>query len=178
MKFHDTGLEGAHLIEMTPIEDARGGFARTYCENEFRDAGLETRFVQGNMSYTHRANTIRGMHYQNAPHAEVKLFRCVRGALYDVIVDLRPGSKTYLEWRGYHLTEDNNRQIYVPEGFGHGFLSLSADTAVSYMVSAFYAPGAESGFRWNDPTIGIEWPAPIDVISDKDQNWADFNPQT
>jgi dTDP-4-dehydrorhamnose 3,5-epimerase len=177
VKFEATTLKDAVLIEPEPRQDERGFFARTYCRNEFAAAGLETDFVQGNMSFNHAEGTLRGMHFQRAPHEEVKVVRCIRGAIYDVIIDLRPDSPSYLKWQGFELTEDNGLQLYVPRGFAHGFLTLTEEAAVAYQVSAFYAPGAEGGIRWNDPRFGIEWPADIAVLSRKDAAWPDFFPE-
>jgi len=138
--------------------------------------GLVTKMVQANVSFNHRKGTLRGMHYQAAPHREVKLVRCVRGALYDVIVDLRPDSVTYKNWLGVELNQDNGRMLYVPQGFAHGFQTLVEDTAVDYLVSEFYTPQAERGLRWNDPVFAIEWPEVGNrTISEKDRNWPDFN---
>jgi dTDP-4-dehydrorhamnose 3,5-epimerase len=177
VKFEATTLKDAVLIEPEPRQDERGFFARTYCRNEFAAAGLETDFVQGNMSFNHAEGTLRGMHFQRAPHEEVKVVRCIRGAIYDVIIDLRPDSPSYLKWQGFELTEDNGLQLYVPRGFAHGFLTLIEEAAVAYQVSAFYAPGAEGGVRWNDPRFGIEWPADVAVLSPKDAAWPDFFPE-
>ena len=177
MKFAPTTLKDAVLIEPEPRPDERGFFARTYCRNEFAAAGLETGFVQGNMSFNHAKGTLRGMHFQHAPHEEVKVVRCIRGAIYDVIVDLRPDSPSYLKWQGFELTEDNGLQLYVPRGFAHGFLTLCDGATVAYQVSAFYTPGAEGGVRWNDSRFGIEWPADVAVLSPKDAAWADFSPE-
>lgn len=177
MKFATTTLKDAVLIEPEPRTDERGFFARTYCRNEFAAAGLETDFVQGNMSFNHARGTLRGMHFQYAPHEEVKVVRCIRGAIYDVIVDLRPESPSYLKWQGFELTEENGLQLYVPCGFAHGFLTLCEEAAVAYQVSAFYTPGAEGGVRWNDPRFGIEWPADVAVLSPKDAAWPDFSPE-
>jgi dTDP-4-dehydrorhamnose 3,5-epimerase len=177
VKFATTTLKDAVLIEPEPRTDERGFFARTYCRNEFAAAGLETDFVQGNMSFNHARGTLRGMHFQYAPHEEVKVVRCIRGAIYDVIVDLRPESPSYLKWQGFELTEENGLQLYVPCGFAHGFLTLCEEAAVAYQVSAFYTPGAEGGVRWNDPRFGIEWPADVAVLSPKDAAWPDFSPE-
>ena len=178
MKFHKTDLNDAVLIEPTPYEDDRGFFARTFCVDEFRDAGLETAYVQQNASYNHRAGALRGLHFQADDHAEVKVMRCVAGAIFDVIVDLRPQSPTYLAWQGFELTATNGLQLYVPRGFAHGYVSLRERTSVAYMVSTAYAPGAERGLRWNDPLIGVAWPIDIIAVSQKDAQWPDFTPDT
>jgi dTDP-4-dehydrorhamnose 3,5-epimerase len=178
MKFAPTALKDAVLVQMTPIADERGCFARTFCEREFAEAGLATRFVQANFSSSAKKGTIRGMHYQTRPHAEAKLVRCTKGAIYDVIMDLRPDSPTYLKAQGFHLSEDGHMQLYVPEGFAHGFLTLTDDVSVAYLVSSFYAPGAERGLRWNDPLLRVEWPRPVAVVSEKDTNWPDFMPES
>jgi dTDP-4-dehydrorhamnose 3,5-epimerase len=177
VKFETTTLKDAVLIHLDPRQDERGFFARTYCQKEFAAAGLETGFVQGNMSVNPARGTLRGMHFQKAPHEEVKVVRCISGAIYDVIVDLRPASPSYLKWQGFELTAENGLQLYVPRGFAHGFLTLCDQAAVVYQVSAFYAPGAEGGLRWNDPRFGIEWPADVAVLSPKDAAWPDFSPQ-
>lgn len=177
MLFHQTTLKDAVLIDLEPRGDARGMFARTFCAREFEAAGLKTAFVQQNASVSVEKGTLRGMHRQEQPHAEAKLVRCVRGALLDVIIDLRPESPTYLKWEGFELTADNRRQLYVPEGFAHGFQTLTENVEVSYLVSAFYTPDAERGVRFNDPVFGINWPLPVTVMSDKDANWPDYIPQ-
>ena len=174
MKFTETKLKGAYVIELEKREDDRGFFARTFCENEFAAQGLETRFVQGNMSTNPKKGTLRGMHRQVDPHQEVKVVRCTKGAIYDVIVDLRKDSPTYKQWVGVELTDENYKALYVPKDFAHGYLSLTDGAEVTYMVSAFYTPGAESGLRYNDPAFGIEWPIAIEVISEKDAAWEDY----
>lgn len=174
MKFHQTELAGAYVIEIEPRADERGFFARTWCQQELQQHGLNTNVVQANMSYNTAKGTLRGMHYQVAPYAETKLVRCTRGAIYDVIVDLRPDSPTFARWIGVELTADNRRALYVPEGFAHGFITLEDNTDVMYQVTAFYTPGAEGGLRYDDPAFGITWPRPVTVISDKDQSWAPF----
>lgn len=176
MRFTPTTLADAVLVEPEPREDARGQFARTFCETEMAEAGLETRFPQHNHSFNHVAGTLRGMHFQRPPAAEVKLVRCTRGAIRDIIIDLRPDSKTYLQWQAFELTEENNHQLYVPRGFAHGYITLSDRSAVSYLVSAPYTPAAEGGVRWNDPAFGIDWKAEVTQISDKDANWPDYRP--
>jgi dTDP-4-dehydrorhamnose 3,5-epimerase len=176
MKFHPTPLLGAHIIELERRGDDRGFFARCFCEREFAEAGLETRFVQVNNSLSSKKGTLRGLHYQLAPAAEVKLVRCVRGALWDAIVDLRPDSATFGKWYGVELSAENRLMIYVPRGFAHAILTLDDDTEAFYLVSAFYAPELERGLRWNDPRFAIEWPAKPAEISPKDANWPDFDP--
>ena len=174
MKFTPTKLEGAFLIDLERREDSRGWFARTYCAREFEAHGLPTHMVQTNMSLTRKAGTLRGMHFQRSPDAEDKLVRCVRGRIWDAIVDIRPQSPTYCQWFGAELSEENGRMLLVPKGFAHGFVTLSDDAAVTYQVSAFYAPKSEGGARWNDPAFAIEWPVPVLDMSDKDRNWPDF----
>lgn len=174
MIFIETELRDAYIIELERREDNRGFFARTWCQQEFADHGLVDRIVQANLSYNRTRGTLRGMHFQRAPHAEAKVIRAVRGAIYDVIIDLRPDSPSYKRWIGVELTADNRRALYVPEGFAHGFQTLADDTDVLYEMSAFYAPLAADGLRYNDPAFGISWPLPVSVISEKDMYWADF----
>jgi dTDP-4-dehydrorhamnose 3,5-epimerase len=174
MNFIQTELAGATIVEPQRREDARGWFARVYCEREFAEHGLPPRVAQTNMSLTRRRGTLRGMHYQAAPHAEDKLVRCVQGAIWDAIVDLRADSPTFRKWIGVELSADNGRMLLVPKGFAHGFVTLTEDCAVTYQVSEFYTPAAERGLRWNDPAIGIRWPVEVVDLSDKDRNWPDF----
>jgi dTDP-4-dehydrorhamnose 3,5-epimerase len=174
MIFIETELKDATIIELERREDERGFFARTWCQHEFEEHGLVARIVQANMSYNRLKGTLRGMHFQHAPYAETKLVRAVRGAIYDVIIDLRPESPTFKRWIGVELSADNRRALYVPEGFAHGFQTLSDDADVMYQVSAFYTPGAEGGLRYNDPSFDIQWPLPVSVISDKDAAWPDY----
>ena len=174
MIFTATALAGATLVDLERREDARGYFARTYCEREFAAHGLPARMVQTNVSMTHRAGTLRGMHYQSAPHAEDKLVRCVRGAIWDAIVDIRPGSATYCRWLGVELSESNGRMLLVPKGFAHGFVALSHDAVVSYQMSEFYTPEAARGARHDDPAFRIEWPVPVTEMSENDRAWPDF----
>ena len=176
MIFKETKLKDAYLIEIEKLEDRRGFFARAWCQREFEAHGLVSRIVQANISYNRKKGTLRGLHYQVAPYAETKLVRCTRGAIYDVIIDLRPDSPTYMQWLGVELTAENYKMLYVPEGFAHGFQTLADETEVTYQVSQFYTPGAEGGVRYNDPAFGIEWPLAVQVISDKDQNWPDYSP--
>jgi len=175
--FRETSLKDAFIIEHEKIEDERGFFARAWCKKEFQAHGLNPSLVQINLSFSKKRGTLRGIHYQAAPHEETKLFRCIRGAIYDVIIDLRPGSPTYLKWIGIELTADNRKMLYVPEGFAHGYQTLIDNTEVLYPVSQFYSPESERGVRWNDPTFGIEW-AKTDnlVMSEKDKNWPDYLP--
>jgi dTDP-4-dehydrorhamnose 3,5-epimerase len=173
--FKETELPGAYVIELERRNDARGFFARAWCANEFADQGLSTRLVQANLSFNVRNGTVRGMHFQLGPHAEVKIVRCTRGAVYDVIIDLRPDSATFKQWIGVELDADSRNAIYVPEGFAHGYQTLAPETETLYQVSEFYAPHAESGVRWDDPAFGIEWPDPRNAfLSEKDRNWPDF----
>lgn len=174
MIFTRTALAGATIIDVERREDTRGYFGRIYCEREFAANGLPARMVQTNMSLTRRAGTLRGMHYQVAPHGEDKLVRCVQGAIWDAIVDLRPESPTYCRWIGVELSEANGRMLLVPKGFGHGFVTLTDDAAVTYQVSEFYAPESERGARHNDPAFEIEWPVTVLDMSDKDRSWPAF----
>lgn len=174
MIFTQTELKDAYIIEPKRIEDERGAFVQVWDAAAFERLGLPTRIVLINESYNRRRGTLRGMHFQRAPHAEVKIVRCTRGAIYDVIIDLRPDSPTFKRWIGVELTQDNQRMLYVPEGFAHGFQALTDDTETAYNVSAFYTPGAEGGVRYNDPAFDIQWPLPVSVISEKDANWPDF----
>jgi dTDP-4-dehydrorhamnose 3,5-epimerase len=174
MLFSEAGLPGAWLIAPIPVSDARGFFARTFCMQEYADHGLETRFVQHNTSYSARRGTLRGMHFQLAPHTEVKVVSCVRGAIVDVIVDLRSASPTFRQWQGFELTAENRHQLYIPAGFAHGFQTLCDETEVAYLISEFYAPAAASGVRHDDLVFAIEWPLPVTVISEKDRAWPDF----
>ncbi|MFI4980618.1 MAG: dTDP-4-dehydrorhamnose 3,5-epimerase [Nevskiales bacterium] len=176
MIFIETPLAGAFLIELTPIEDERGAFARSFCQTEFAAHGIFFPVAQCNISRNHRRGTLRGMHMQRDPHAEKKLVRCSRGALWDVLVDLRPGSPTRGRWYGAELTEANGRMLYIPEGFAHGFQTLADDTTVDYMMSAFYASAAGAGVRWNDPALGIDWPISDPIMSERDRIYPDWQP--
>ena len=174
MKFIETRLMGAYVIEPQLLEDERGYFARVYCENEFLAQGLQPQVRQCNISRNREKGTLRGFHYQCQPHAESKLIRCVRGAIYDVIIDLRRNSPTYAGWFAIELSEENRKQLYVPEDFAHGFLTLADETEVFYQMSAFYEPQASRGIRFNDPAFNVVWPYPIHMISDKDAGWSDY----
>ena len=175
MIFSTTPLKGAYLIDLEKRGDHRGFFARFFCEKEFEKVNLEHRFVQINNSLTANKGTLRGMHYQLPPAAEVKVVRCIRGALYDVIVDLRPDSPTFKKWFGAELTAENRTMMYVPRGFAHGLVTLQDDTEALYLVSAFYSTKRERGLRFNDPAIGIQWPMKISETSEKDRSWPDLN---
>jgi dTDP-4-dehydrorhamnose 3,5-epimerase len=176
MIFHETSLPGAYLIDLEKRGDERGFFARAFCETEFAAHNLVTRFVQVNNSSSAQKGTLRGMHYQLAPKAETKLVRCIKGGLYDLILDLRKDSPTFGKSFGAELTADNRRMMYVPKGFAHGFITLSDDTEAFYFVDELYAPETERGVRWNDPKFDLKWPAAPVVMSDKDKNWRDFDP--
>jgi len=175
MKFEKTEVAGVVVIELEKIQDARGYFSRTFCRREFETHGLATSLVQANTALSRHKGTLRGMHYQAAPYGEAKLVRCIRGAIFDAVVDLRPASPTYCRWFGVELTEDNGRMLYFPEGFAHGYQTLQDDSELSYMVSQFYTPEAEKGVRWNDPRFNIAWPIVDGVLlSEKDRQWPDF----
>lgn len=176
MNFVETGLQDAYLIRPEKRGDERGFFARAWCEGEFSRMGLETRIAQANMSRSADVGTLRGMHLQLPPDAETKIIRCTAGAVYDVIVDLRPASPSYLQWYGVRLDAVEHDALYVPAGVAHGFLTLEPDSEVYYLVSAFYSPAAERGVRFDDPRFGIEWPGEIRVVSDKDRSWPDYEP--
>lgn len=171
LKFTATPLAGAFVVDLEPREDERGSFARCYCDDEFAARGLETDWPQMNLSRNTRRGTLRGMHFQAAPHREAKVVRCVRGAVFDVLVDLRPGSPTRLRWYGVELSAANGRALYVPRDFAHGFLTLEDDSELLYLMSSRYVPGAERGFRWDDTEVGIRWPLPVSVIGAKDAAW-------
>jgi|SRR6516165_1240862 dTDP-4-dehydrorhamnose 3,5-epimerase len=172
MKFHPLELDGAFIIEPEPVVDERGMFARNFCVREFAARGLDSRIAQCNTSYNRRRGTLRGMHYQVAPFEETKLVQCIGGAIYDVIVDLRPDSATRLQWVAADLSAGNRRMLYVPAGFAHGFQTLTDDAEVFYQISAYYSPG----LRWNDDAFAIRWPLADPIISDKDRSYSDFVP--
>jgi dTDP-4-dehydrorhamnose 3,5-epimerase len=176
MIFTETPLAGAYVIDIEKRGDERGFFARAFCEEEFARHGLAIRVVQANDSLSARKGTLRGMHYQLAPKAETKIVRVIRGALYDIILDLRPDSRTFGQSYGAELTAENRRMMFVPKGFAHGFITLADDTEAYYLVDEFYSPECERGVRWNDARFAIQWPAPMVVISDKDRNYRDFDP--
>ena len=177
MIFTQTVLPGVFLVDPERHADERGFFARTYSADEFAAHGLDPRVEQCSMSYNPRTGTLRGMHYQREPHGEVKLVRCTMGAVYDVVVDLRPASPTYCQWVGVELTAENRRMLYVPEGCAHGFLTLVDQTEVFYQISQPHHPTAGAGVRWNDPTFGVAWPSAPRVMADRDAAYPDFVPE-
>ncbi len=177
MQFHKTPLNDAILIQQAPFEDARGRFARAYCAEEFAAAGLPTGFVQMNMSVCVSAGTLRGLHYQTEPAPEGKLLRCVRGAVFDVMIDMRPDSSTFLKSWGVELTAENHLAVYVPPLFAHGYLALRDNTEVLYQVTAPYAPELERGVRYDDPILKADWPIPVTEVSEKDRSWPDLADQ-
>jgi dTDP-4-dehydrorhamnose 3,5-epimerase len=176
--FQETRLLGAFVVDLEPRSDERGFFARAYCEREFKDHGLPTWYPQCNLSRNRKAGTLRGMHYNAAPYGEAKLIRCATGAIYDVIVDFRAGSATYLEWIGVELTAREGRALFVPAGFAHGFVTLEDDTDVFYQMGDFYRPEAARGLRWNDPRLAIRWPREPTIVAERDATYPDYDPAT
>jgi dTDP-4-dehydrorhamnose 3,5-epimerase len=174
MEFHETKIKGAFLISPHRIEDHRGYFARGFCRDEFSTHGLNPNMVQLNIGFSHKKGTLRGLHYQVPPHAEAKLVRCTRGAVFDVVVDLRPGSPTQLQWVAAELTADNALMLYAPEGCAHGYQTLADETETYYLTSACYAADAARGVRYDEPAFRIPWPLPVTVISDADRKWPDY----
>jgi dTDP-4-dehydrorhamnose 3,5-epimerase len=168
MIFKQTKLRGAYIIKLEPTRDGRGFFARSFCKQEFEEHGLISSIVQCNVSFNKKKGTLRGMHYQVKPHEEVKLVRCTKGAIYDVIIDLRPDSETFKDWFAVELTADNRLMLYVPKGFAHGFQTQEDDSEVFYQMSAFYHPECARGVRWDDPTFGVEWPQAPALIGERD----------
>lgn len=174
MIFRETKLKGAFIIEIEKRADERGFFGRSWCANEMKKHGLNVNIRQANISFNKTKGTLRGMHYQIAPHQEAKLVRCSRGSIYDVIIDLRKDSPTFKQWVGVKLSQDNYKMLYVPEDFAHGFITLENNCEISYLMSEFYVPGAGATIRWNDPLFKIEWPLEPTVISGKDKHQPDF----
>jgi dTDP-4-dehydrorhamnose 3,5-epimerase len=174
MEFTNTPLSGVYVVRMKKIEDRRGFFARGWCRDELARHGLNPNMVQLNVGFSHTKGTLRGMHYQEAPHAEAKFVRCTHGAIFDVAVDLRPDSATRGQWFGVELTADNVTMLYVPEGFAHGYQTLADDAEMYYLTSAVYSATASKGVRYDDPAFGIAWPLPVSVISEPDRQWPDF----
>jgi dTDP-4-dehydrorhamnose 3,5-epimerase len=171
MRFDETGIEGVVVVEINPIEDERGFFARSWCAREFREHGLSDTFVQENVGFNIRRGTMRGFHYQDDPHAEDKLVRCVRGLVWDVALDLRVGSTTFGQWFGTELSDENRAMLHVPKGCAHGYLTLVDGTEIRYLTSAFYEPSAARGIRYDDPEFALEWPSDISVVSHADRGW-------
>ena len=176
MQFTQSRLPGAWIIDITAFRDDRGLFAMTWLPDEFRQHGIEPTLAQCNLAFNHKRGTLRGMHFQQAPHAQAKIIRCTRGALLDVIIDLRPESPAYCQWEAVELTADNRRMLYMPEGIAHGYLTLTDEVEAYYHASSPWAPSAESGVRWDDPAFGVAWPFAPDVISAKDAAWPDYAP--
>lgn len=174
MIFTETKLKGAFLVELEKFEDERGFFSLSWSEREFAQRGLVGSLVECNVSFNHKKGTLRGMHYQESPYGQVKLVRCSRGAIYDVIVDLRPASPTFKHWLGAELTAINHKSLYVPIGFAHGFQTLEDDSEVFYQMATEYVPGSGKGVRWNDPAFGIEWPIPVTAINARDTSYKDY----
>lgn len=176
MKFVPLPLKDAFLVEPVNISDERGFFARTFCREEFAVQGLQATFVQSSISFNVRKGTLRGMHYQKKPREENKLVRCTMGAIFDVIIDLRSDSPTFMRWVSVELSAENRKTLYIPEGFAHGFVTLADSSEVFYQMSEFFHPEYAAGVRWNDPSFAINWPVPVNVISEKDRNYPDFRP--
>lgn len=174
LDFRPTRLPGAWLVEPKPSRDHRGFFARTFCARAFAERGLVTHFVQHSTSHSSAKGTLRGMHFQLPPHGEVKVVSCMKGAIWDVIIDLRPGSATFRQWQSFFLTAGNRRRLYVPEGFAHGFQTLAPESEVGYLISAYYRPEASAGVRYDDPCFAISWPLPPAALSERDRTWPDF----
>jgi len=174
VQFHPTDFRDVWLIHLEPARDARGFFARTFCVREFTERGLETNYPQHSISFSARKGTLRGMHHQREPHAEVKLVRCIKGIIWDVIVDIRSDSPTYRRWQGFELSDSNRHQLYIPKGFAHGFQTLSNDVEVNYLISEEYMAEAACGIRYNDPAFDIVWPLPVTEITERDLHWPNF----
>ncbi|MFC4800018.1 dTDP-4-dehydrorhamnose 3,5-epimerase [Neobacillus sp. GCM10023253] len=174
MIFTETKLKGTFIIEVEPYYDERGSFVRTWCKKEFDDHGLNVEFVQSNLSYNKKKGIVRGMHFQTPPYEEIKLVSCIKGEIYDVIIDLRPDSKTFKQWIAVRLSEENQKMLYVPKGFAHGFQTLQENTKVLYQMSEFYQPNYAEGVRFNDPSFNIDWPIKDVIASNKDQSYRDF----
>ena len=178
MKFLDSKIDGCHRVELEKRGDERGFFARLFCDQEYQEIGLSFKLAQANDSFSADKGTLRGMHYQKGNFSETKIIRCLKGAIYDVVIDLRPSSKSYLTWDSFHLDEKNRSMVVVPQGCAHGFMTMEENTEVFYLVDAMYTPEFEDGVRWNDPNFNIEWHMSPKVISTKDQNWSDFEKPT
>lgn len=175
MKFTETKLKGAFIIEINKIGDERGFFGRQWCQDEMAEMGLKTQIAQVNTSLNKEKGTLRGLHFQKFPYQETKLIRCIRGRIFDVIVDLRPASATFKQWFGLELSQDNYKMLYAPDNFAHGFITLEDNSEILYLVTQFYHPEAEAGLRWDDPQFSIQWPGSVTVMSEKDKNRPDFD---
>ena len=176
MDIVETPLKGAWLVDLRKNVDFRGFFARVYCHSEFREKGIDEKIAQINSSFSHKRGTLRGLHYQTEPYEEIKMVRCIQGAIFDVIIDLRPNSKTYCQWYGVELSADNRTLLIVPKGCANGYQTLFDDTETIYFVTEFYSPEHEGGIRWNDPLFNVKWPISDPIISDKDKSFPDFKP--
>jgi dTDP-4-dehydrorhamnose 3,5-epimerase len=174
MIFTAAQLDDAWLIDLEPKEDERGFFARIWCRQELATQGLDTDIAQESLSFNRHRGTVRGLHFQRPPHEETKIVRCTRGGIFDVIVDLRPHSRSYLRWQGFELTAENRKALYVPKGFAHGFQTLDSNAEIIYQISEFYAPNSAGGYRYDDVAFGIAWPLPVTVISERDLSWPAF----
>ncbi len=174
MKFTETSVHGAYIIDVNRIGDDRGFFGRLWCEKEMAEQGLVPTIKQSNVGFSPYKGTLRGLHYQKSPHQEVKIIRCTRGIVYDVVVDLRPDSSTYCKWFGTELTEDNTSMLYIPEGCATGYLTLADNSEITYTASEFYAPDHAAGVKYDDRAFGIQWPGEIKILSDNDMNWPEF----
>ena len=178
MIFTATQLDDAWLIDLEPREDERGFFARIWCQQELAAQGLDTEIAQESLSFNRHRGTVRGLHFQRPPYEETKIVRCTRGGIFDVIVDLRPRSPSYLHWQGFELTAENRKALYVPKGFAHGFQTLADNAEILYQISEFYAPNSAGGYRYDDVAFGIAWPLPVTVIGERDLSWPAFKPGT
>jgi dTDP-4-dehydrorhamnose 3,5-epimerase len=174
MIFTSTQLEGVVLVDIEPREDERGFFARTWCRQELAARGLDTEIAQESLSYNRLRGTVRGLHFQRPPYEETKIVRCIRGAMFDVVVDLRPNSSSYLQWQGFELTAENRRALYIPKGFAHGFQTLADHCDIAYQISEFHAPQAAAGYRYDDIAFRIVWPLPVTMIGERDLGWPNF----
>ena len=175
MKYNSTDIDGLYYVDIDRLKDERGFFGRAFCRQEFEEIGLDSEVCQANISYNESAGTLRGMHYQKSPYQESKFIRCIRGSIYDVVIDLRKNSPTYCHSFGIELNDENRTALFVPEDFAHGFVTLTDDTEVIYMVSQSYVPNAEEGIRWDDPFFAIDWPINPSLVSSKDAQWPDFS---
>jgi len=176
MQFKESLIKGAYVIEIESMSDSRGFFARSYCQNEMRENGLNTEIAQANISFNEKAGTLRGMHFQEEPFDETKIVRCTSGSIYDVILDLRQNSETYKQWASFTLTAENRKMLYIPGGIAHGFITMVDNTEIFYLHSEYFVPNAAKGILWNDPAFDIEWPEFENIImSDKDKSWLKFD---